>query len=215
MNSLLLTLPQLIVLILSLPFIGKLSMAMKLIVVQVAFSLLVDLLAYFSVHFWTMSNEFIYNIYMVVEFVLIGSAIYYSIQNQVVKKIILISLFALPIFAAFSYFRLNFMEFNHIVLVLSFLLLSAYNLLYLIVPDYRNSTASDPMIWVCIGHVIYFLGVTPYFAGREFMINSRPDLADELFSYINLVLVICRYLFIGIGLITLYSFKSQKKRLHD
>jgi len=215
MDSLLLTLPQLIVMMLSLPLIGKLSMAMKLIVVQVAFSLSVDLLAYFSVHFWTMSNEFIYNIYMLVEFVLIGSAIYYSIHNQIIKKIIQISLFLLPIFAALSYFRLNFMQFNHIVLVLSFLLLSTYNLLYLIVPDYRNSVTSDPMIWVCIGHVIYFLGVTPYFAGREFMINSRPDLANELFSYINLVLVICRYFFIGIGFISLYKIKPLKKISHD
>jgi hypothetical protein len=214
MNSLAFVLPQFIVLMLSLPLMGRLSIAMKLIALQAAFSVLADLTAYGCVQFWGIKNEFVYNIYMLGEYILILSAIYFSVQDSFVKKALRICLVIFPILAMISYFFVSFLELNHIILVLSFLFLSAFNLLYLILPDVRKTAYPDPMIWVTIGHIIYFLGVTPYFVGREFMINNRPDLADELFSYINIVLATVRYLFIGIGFTILY-FTVNKYKLHD
>lgn len=214
MTSLALVLPQFIVLMLSLPLMGRLSIAMKLIALQAAFSILADLTAYGCVEFWGIKNEFVYNIYMLGEYVLILSAIYFSVQDSFVKKALRICLVTFPILAMTSYLFVSFLELNHIILVFSFLFLSAFNLLYLILPDVRNSSPADPMIWVSIGHIVYFLGVTPYFAGREFMINNRPDLADELFSYINIVLATVRYLFIAIGFTILY-FTLNKSKLHD
>lgn len=214
MLSLLFSLPQFIILIISLPVYRRLSAGLKCIAIQAGFSLLADLTAFFCIQFWSVGNEFIYNIYMIGEFIFISSAIYFSMQDSIIRKIIQVSLIAFPAIAITSYLIISYMEFNHFVLVLSFLLLSVYNLIYLIFPDYRIGKSSDPMIWVSIGHVIYFLGVTPYFAGRELMINSRPDLADELFSYINIVLAFCRYFFIGIGFITLY-LKFNKTAIHD
>jgi hypothetical protein len=177
---------------------------MKFIAAQALFSVLTDISAYSCVKYFKISNEFIYNIYMLGEFILLSSALYFSIVQSFIRKILIKSLFILPAVTLLSYLFVSFYNLNYLILALSFIFLSVFNLLYLIVPDIRREDKPDPMFWVVIGHVIYFLGVTPYFAGREIMLSRSPDLADELFSYINNVLAICRYAFIALGIILTY-----------
>ncbi|MEZ5172156.1 MAG: hypothetical protein R2850_01250 [Bacteroidia bacterium] len=194
---------------LSLPLWGRLGIASRLIAVQAGVSFLADIAAYYCMSTWNSNNEFIYNLYMLFEFILISGAIYYSINHITIKKIIKFLLIAFPIVVLLSYIKLEFTRLNHLALVINFILLSVFNLIYLVFPDYRDPKSVQPMLWVSIGHVVYFLGVTPYFTGREFIIENWPEMADTLFDYINNMLAVLRYLLIALGFALLY-FRNEK-----
>lgn len=199
--------PQLIIFILALWQRKNLSFGMKLIAVQALVSLGTDILAFLCIEFWGITNAFVYNIYMVAEFLLIAAAFESAINSPRIKSLIRTSLFLIPAFALYTYTFADFFRFNYLVLTVSFLILSIINLVYLIFPDLRV-TSNDGLFPVSIGHVIYFLGVTPYFVGRELIIENSPDLADVLFDYINNALAMCRYGFIIFGFISLSIRKA-------
>lgn len=203
------TLPQLLVLALSLPQWGRLGAAARFIAFLAGVSFLIDIAAYYCMSVWNSNNEFIYNIYMLAEFIFISGAIYFSINHPTIKIVIRFLLFAFPLSVLLSYIKLDFFQLNHFALVVSFILLSVINLIYLIFPDYRDHNSVRPMLWVSIGHVVYFLGVTPFFTGRELIIEKWPEMADTLFEYINNILAVLRYLLISLGFALIY-FRTNK-----
>ena len=211
MLSLLFTLPQFIIVVLALFQRSKLSTGVKFMALQALVSCFADMMAFCCIRFWGISNEFIYNFYMIAEFVIIALAFRSAINSVSIQRAIRISIIAFPVFAVLIFGLTSFMSLNYQVLALSFLVLSVINLVYLILPDIRLNS-SDGLILVAIGHIIYFLGVTPYFIGRELMIQSQPEKANELFVYINLVLAICRYLFIILGFLSLSLRKKPEAK---
>ncbi len=209
MSDLLFTLPQFVIVCVAFLQRSKLSTGMQFMGLQAFISCIADLLAFSCTNVWAVSNEFIYNYYMIAEFVIIAVAFRTAMNSKPIQRAIQISIITFPIFAVFMLGLTSFTSMNYQVLAISFLILSVVNLVYLILPDIRVNP-SDGLVLVAIGHIIYFLGVAPYFIGRELMIQSQPEKANELFFYINIVLAICRYLFIIFGFLSL-SFRKKVK----
>jgi hypothetical protein len=211
MSSFIFSLPQLIIVLLAIFTPARLSWGMKFIAIQAFISFCTDLAAVYMAKMLGMNNEFVYMIYMIAEFVLITEALRRSMINAPrINTSLQIVTFAFPILAILTMAITNFEKFNYTLLSISFVILSVINLAYLILPDIRKQP-DDGLLLVSIGHVIYFLGVTPYFVVREIMMTSRPDLDEELFDYINIVLAMCRYGFIIAAFVLIYIAYFKRK----
>lgn len=158
------------------------------------------------------SNELIYNFYLLLETLFLSAAVYFSIENKSFKKIIklLIALYFIIAIATFSINSIHIL--NYTALIFGFFILAIFNLYFIIHPDTKKSLLGNPMMVIAIGQVIYFLGVTPYYVGRNVLISDYPILADKLFNYINNSLAVIRYLGILIGFSILLYNTSRKAR---
>lgn len=185
--------PQLLALLFGLISIRRLTLPYCLILAQISFSLFTDIFAikYSNYH---SSNEIIYNIYLIIETALLSSAIFYSITSNTVKRILGIALLAYLCFVLFAFSNTSILRLNYPILILGFILVALSNLYYIIHPTTEKSILTNPFLIISIGHVIYFLGVTPYFIARDLIIGDDPIMETALFSYINLSLMVLRYI---------------------
>jgi len=186
--------PQLLAILFGLISIRRLTLPYCLILAQISFSFFSDILAikYSNYH---SSNEIIYNIYLIIETALLSSAIFYSITSNTFRKILGITLVAYLCFVLIVFSRASILQLNYLILILGFVLVAFCNLYYIIHPTTEKSILSNPFLIISIGHVIYFLGVTPYFVSRDMIIGDDPVMEITLFSYINESLMVLRYTF--------------------
>jgi len=188
--------PQFTALLLAAFQLNKLSLAYKFIFLQLCLTIVTDALALWS-KFQFNSNEAIYNIYVVFEMVLLSCVIFNSIENIKFKKLIKYTIGAFVPISIISFMIGDIQKLNYPILIFAFILTAFFNLYFIIHPNTEKSLIRNPMMIVAIGHVIYFLGVTPYFVGRHLLIESYPEIANLLFSYINISLAAIRYLCIS------------------
>lgn len=186
--------PQILTVILGMISIRRLTLPYCLILFQIIFSVFTDFFALQYLNFHA-SNEIIYNIYLIIETSLLTSAIFYSVQSDKVKKILGIALITYLFFVLFVFSKSSFLQINYQLLISGFIIIAFSNLFYIINPATEKSIFKNPFLILAISHVIYFLGVTPYFVARQMIITDSPEMEYTLFSYINMTLMIVRYSF--------------------
>jgi len=186
--------PQILTILLGLISIRRLTLPYCLILFQILFSVFTDFFALQYLNFHS-SNEIIYNIYLIIETSLLTSAIFYSVHSDKVKKILGISLITYLFFVLFIFSKSSFLLINYQLLITGFIIIAFSNLFYIINPSTEKSIIKNPFLIFAISHVIYFLGVTPYFIARNLIIENNPEMEYTLFSYINMTLMIIRYSF--------------------
>lgn len=197
---------QLTVLILSLPLFGRLNWAYRLLIFQVVISLIADYIAYlFRIEY--KSNEIIYNIYDIFETLLLSGLVYFSFRSEKIKKAIAITIIIYAILAIISSSTHDLYKLDYKLIIVSFIFISSLNLIYIIHPEVNKSFSKNPLMIVAMAHVIYCLGITPYFIGREMMIEQNRDMANELFNYIIKTLMYVRYGLIAIAFIVVWKNK--------
>jgi hypothetical protein len=197
---------QLTVLILSLPLFGRLNWAYRLLIFQVFISLITDYIAYQFSKQGT-SNEVIYNIYDIIETLLLSGLVYLSFQSEKIKKGIRISILIYALFTIISLSTHNLFKLDYKLIIVSFIFISSLNLIYIIHPEVNKSFSKNPLMIIAMSHVIYCLGITPYFIGREMIIEQNTDMANELFDYIIKSLMYVRYGLIAIAFIVVWKNK--------
>lgn len=202
--------PQSIALLLAVFQLNKLSLAYKFIFLQLCLTIVTDALALWSKNHIN-TNESIYNVYVIIEMVLLSFAIYNSIDNVRFKKLIQYTTGAFVPISIIAMIFNNINELNYPILIFSFLSIAFFNLYFIIHPKTEKSLFRNAMMIIAIGHVIYFLGVTPYFVGRHLLIEAYPQIAHVLFSYINMSLAAIRYLCIAVafGILLMNNKRSE------
>jgi len=186
--------PQILTILLGLLSIRRLTLPYCLILFQILFSVFTDFFALQYLKFHS-SNEVIYNVYLIIETSVLTSAIFYSVNSDKVKKILGITLIAFLFFVLFIFSKSSFLQINYQLLITGFIIIAFSNLFYIINPSTEKSILKNPFLVIAISHVIYFLGVTPYFIARNLIIINNPEMEFTLFSYINMTLMILRYSF--------------------
>lgn len=206
-------LAQITVLIISLPLIGRLNWAYRLLILQVFISLIVDYIAYL-VGQQGVSNEIVYNFYIIVEPILLSGVIYFSFDSNRIKTGIRIALYLFVLLTVISFSLQNLLLLNYKLLIAGFFIVSILNLIYIVHPEVNKSVFKNPLMIISIAHIIYFLGITPYFIGREMIIEQNREMATELFNYINKSLMYARYGLVAIAFIAVWRNKIAL-RAHD
>ncbi|MEX1188022.1 MAG: hypothetical protein WED33_02115 [Bacteroidia bacterium] len=203
-------LAQIVVLIISLPMFGGLKLPYRLLILQVFISLIIDYIAYLVAQTST-SNEIVYNVYIILETSILCLVIYFSFVTGTVKKGIWIALMIYILIAIVFTSTHDIYQLNYKLLISGFILISILNLIYLIHPGINKSVLKNPLMIISIAHIIYFLGVTPYFIGRSLMIEKSPLMVNELFQYINKSLMYIRYGLIAIAFLLVWRNKFLLK----
>lgn len=202
--------PQLLVFLVGLFLIKDLAWSYRFVYLQIIVSLITDTLAYEYIKTHP-SNEVIYNVYLILEVVLLTAAFLSAYPDSRSRNF---ARFTLPVYTTIAVIWQVFREspnLNFQLLSLGFIIIACLNLLYIIHPQIEKSPLKNPMLIISFGMLIYFMGVTPFFVSREFMLSQNPEMADTLFSYINNSLMIVRYSAYLIAFLILFHTKYFKK----
>jgi hypothetical protein len=167
----------------------------RLILIQIIISVIVDLLAIYVVRYIKPNNIFVYNIYMPIEFLTLSFSAYLTLNGNKLKHFLLYGITLYCLIALVSFILNGFSNFNTILLILGFILMSSFYLFILISPNIDKSLIRNPFMIIVIGQIIYFLGVTPFWVLRDVLLLINSQFETKLFLLINKNLMMLRYAF--------------------
>jgi hypothetical protein len=185
----------------------------KLILIQTVFAVLSYFSAYAVIHYQTSNNlpannHWLYNIYIVIEFVLLLMAGYVFFQTSNARKAILLGTTCFISIYITEITLDGFWQLANISLVTGGLILVVVYQ-FILVTSLRASSPSVimvPELWACVGISLYFACNVPFIGLMPQLLKYNASLVDDLF-YITEVLAILRYLFLCISF---YQLKDRQ-----
>lgn len=157
----------------------------------------------------TNNNLFIFHIYTPLEYLLLGLLYAYSMENMVIRRIILISI---PLFMTVSVWLTAFVQplsvNNSYSVIIESILIMLWTLVFIretIMLQRESRLQRFPMFWISIGFLFYFVGGMFVEGLLNYMLNYSMELARQtykmsfIFKYLLFVLLMvgasCRFLF--------------------
>ncbi len=117
-------------------------------------------------------------------------------------------MFIVFVFLAFAFTNLFILQgpkqFNNYTLILGagiIICLSCVFLFQLIKNNHSHHPVTIPMFWITSGSFFYFSGTFLYFSFYDYLLQYYKRTGNEIFSYINLNLIIVFYTCISIGML--------------
>lgn len=200
---------KVIALIIGLVRFRFLSKPYKLFLLQIFVAIIVESYGRYLVVKIHAPNLWLFNIYMIIEFLLISSA--GILLNRKYKDFFIsmvvcgiavwsIEIFRQGIFVLANWFYLS-ASFLIVLIYLGILLQSRtiFN---------SNKIASQPLFWLCLSTLIFFCCYLPYKGLENIILTEYPTIAKDMFK-INLGLNVIRYPLIGLSFYLL-GYQSQK-----
>ncbi len=174
----------------------KMNLFYRLLFVQIIVYLLVQSAAFFiSNH-----NNWLFNLFIPIEtLLLLASAYYYFNLKSARRLLILIFLTFMLVYLLDLFLWLGFNTFAFHAAIVEGIAISGVYLFIFYFQFHTNAPNNWPLLFVCIGHVLYFMCSVPYLSILFYFQNKNPILNRELFVYIVLLLAQIRYLFLAIA----------------
>ena len=195
-------------------YLYKYAKALWIIVALMAFGLFTEYMVELNKHLDSQINEnFIYNLYIPLEYLFYASFFYFININRLIKKSILISV---PIFITIVFLLLkfdvsDFLKFNASIYILSSILTIVLSIwsLFLIRPLNSIKFIQHPLFWFCSGFIIFYAGILPFTVMQNYMELQNPDFFKEISDLIRKGLNFVLYSFIIIGFVCSHRMKKQ------
>lgn len=142
------------------------------------------------------SNLWIYNLYLIPEYMFYFFFYYSCLKNQIVKKTFILLFILYAVFAIIN-----------LIWIQSFYTLNSYNiivgniLVVLLSLSYFNQSLNDkgskrqvlqPLFWISVGAFIFFTGSLPYFIFMNYLIKINITMAVALF---NILLILNTFMY--------------------
>jgi hypothetical protein len=149
---------------------------------------------------WSNSNLWLYNCFLLPQYLLYMAAYYQALQSAVVKRVIVVLAI---LFAVFAGFNMAFVQ--HIGSIDSYTLALADSIVIFLTIAWFEQLRTDhdivelaehPMSWISLGAFVYHAANLPYILILNYLIHKDVALAIALF-YVYLVL--------NFGMYTLYT----------
>ena len=205
MSSVFVFLPgQVIALIIGVYYYKYLPRSYKLVFCLIAIASFCESYGYYLSHFLHESNAWVFNLYMIIEVWLLGTAAIYLINNHKIRKLFIALLIFNSILWASVIIRNSIYLFANISMVFGCCLITV---MYIIVL-YHNSlfndkgTLKESVFWLAIATILYFGCDIPYMGLHNYLVLNYPSLGTKL-SIINTLLDIIRYPIVAISFILL------------
>jgi hypothetical protein len=149
---------------------------------------------------YTVDNLWVYNIFLVPQYLLYAVFFYRQIESAVFKKIIISTGIVFPVIAVLNiFFVQSIYIINSINLVTAdslILLFTAMYLEQLFKQEPALRLSNNPMAWICLGAILYHLANIPYVLLLNYLWQNNPSLATSFFY---------TYMSINFIMYTLYS----------
>lgn len=176
------------------------ALNLRLITLYLALHVLVDTLAvYLYVSHRVGNNLFIYHFFTPIEYGVISSVFFTSIQQKAVKKLIIVSVPVLLLFSVFSAQWLTGLRLHNSYPVgLKSLLVITWSLLLLrelFMMQQETSASRLPMFWVSTGFLFYHAGTVLVETSINYIKTYSRTLANSLydsvyfFDYLLLIMI--------------------------
>lgn len=156
---------------------------------------LVEVITIFIIH----RNSWVYNIYLIPEYLLYMSVFYYELRSTLIRRIISYMGF---IFGGLAIFNYMFIQkpyfFNNYTFVLADVIMVALSILYfnqVFRQKEMVKLSNEPMFWISAGVLIFHSGILPFFLSYNLI---SPSLLTKLI-YILLIMNFIRYSFYTIA----------------
>lgn len=154
---------------------------------------------FFSIPGWpfSRSNIWLYNAFLVPQYLLYLTAYYFLLNSKAIRRIIIILGVAYTILVI-----LNWLLFQNIHTINSISLIAASAIIIFLTVSYFEQLRKDessgallayPAVWISLGAFIFHTANIPYIFCLDYLSRNHPALAVSLF-YVYLILICLMYL---------------------
>jgi hypothetical protein len=155
------------------------------------------------------SNQWVFNIYMLAETLLIGSAAYFFMKEgrarRLAKYLLLSFIVCWPLclyaYTVFHFFSAYYVSYSFFLILLYTYVLTNYALFT------KKKLLGNPLFIICISVIMMFAGTIPFFGTLKHVVENDIDVALLLF-YVIITINLIRYLLVTIAF---YLCGSQAK----
>lgn len=175
------------------------------------FMVIIELMGWYMKNVAVVSNSWLYNISIPVEYIFYSFLFYKSYQSRLFKKIAGILFYAIPVGSLFNIvFIQGFFAFNTNILLVGCCVMIFLCCLFfadLFKRENEFVLLREPMFWITTGLLFFNLGELSYNLFFDYLLVHKQDPKAILFTSINSILVYVLYTFISIALICVKSYR--------
>lgn len=206
--------PAVISLLISIIFYKSLKPSwLRLFTWFLLFSFLISIAGYFYSFYLKKGNHFIFNIYLLVQFIFYFGIFYKTFQAKKLKAFTLVASISFLIYLLISFIFLNgFHRFNSLGFTIGSVLTILFCLLYfgtLFKADGLINYFKIPMFWIATGILFFFVGNFLYLSFLNYILENNLDSEGNIYDFIIITLNLLLYCFFSIGFLSNQVWKKR------
>jgi hypothetical protein len=207
-------LPVLISLFISIIYYKRLKPTwLRLFTWFLLFSMLISITGYFYSFYLKKGNHFIFNIYLLIQFLFYFGIFYKTFQTKKLKTYTLLISTCFLVYLLISFIFLNgFRAFNSLGFTIGSVLTILFCLLYfgvLFNADGFINYFKIPMFWIATGILFFFVGNFIYLSFLNYILENNLDSGGNIYEFIIITLNILLYSFFSIGFLSNQTWKRK------
>ena len=206
--------PVLISLLISIIFYKRLKPSwLRLFTWFLLFSMLISITGYFYSFYLKTGNHFIFNLYLLVQFLFYFGIFYKTFQTKKLKTFTLFVSICFLIYLLINFIFLDgFHTFNSLAFTIGSVLTILFCLLYfgaLYNADGFINYFKIPMFWIATGILFFFVGNFLYLSFLNYILENNLDSGGNIYEVIIITLNLLLYCFFSIGFLSNQSWKKK------
>jgi len=206
--------PVLISLLISIIFYKRLKPSwLRLFTWFLLFSMLISITGYFYSFYLKTGNHFIFNLYLLVQFLFYFGIFYKTFQTKKLKTFTLFVSICFLIYLLISFIFLDgFHTFNSLAFTIGSVLTILFCLLYfgaLFNADGFINYFKIPMFWIATGILFFFVGNFLYLSFLNYILENNLDSGGNIYEVIIITLNLLLYCFFSIGFLSNQTWKKR------
>lgn len=182
----------------------------RLIILHVCLAFIVECAGWYLYNKLHQENIWLYNIYMLMEFLMLSSAGVLFTDSKFMRRVMAIVMPALSFFWIYNIITKDISKVFSIFLILSFITITVLyiNIIVNKALFTKKAVFQNPIFLISISLIIYCAGTVPLYGLMNILIEGNKVLAKQLFT-INMVAAIMRYTLLALAI---YLYIRQAKR---
>ncbi|MCB0697543.1 MAG: hypothetical protein KDC07_09280 [Chitinophagaceae bacterium] len=187
-----------------------LPIAYKLVILPAALSLVVEVVGRYIALVLQQSNVWIFNIYALIQMLLLGTAGYLFADRKVLKQVILSLMITCTLFWIWYAVYIDIRTlFNWFFVTSSLAVVVTYILVIIDKALFRGQKIfTQPLFLISISYIIFSASVIPLFGVMNMLINTNMDVARSLFTINRVANILC----FALITIAFYLYCKQEMR---
>ncbi len=206
--------PAIISMLISIILYKKLDPAwLRLFTWFMLFTILVQIAGYIYSFYLKKSNHYIFNIYLLVQFLFYFRIFYKTFQTKKLKLLTIWVSIGFTIYTLFNFFyKPGFYTFNTSANTLGSVLTIVFCLLYFVSlfnSDLFINYFKIPMFWIATGLLFFFAGNFMYLSFIDYIIKYNLDKSGSIYWFIMVTLNLLLYSLFSIGFLSNHPWKKK------
>jgi len=158
-------------------------------------------------------NHFIFNIYLLIQFLFYFAFFYKTFQTKKLKRFTLLMSTCFLVYLLISFIFLNgFHTFNSLGFTIGSVLTILFCLLYfgsLFNAEGFINYFKIPMFWIATGILFFFVGNFIYLSFLNYILENNLDNGGNIYEFIIITLNLLLYCFFSIGFLSNQTWKKR------